>query len=194
MLVSPAHKFPAHDYSLYRKSVSSSSGGLLIYVRADLPHRRYVEINEHGFESLCMEITVGKTTTALACIYKQPKLKNDAFKCYLSNMADSLFRTHNDLVFLGDMNCCPAKSTTIQDFCEIYGLTNLITEPTCHKGDVSTFLDVILVVTAPVKTVHVFLTRLHLASKKELTLGTHWVWFIITFIQKGHLKIQMNTT
>ena len=52
---------------------------------------------------------------------------------------------YSDLVFLGDMNCCPSKSTTIQDFCEIYGLTNLITEPTCHKGDVSTLLDVILV-------------------------------------------------
>ena len=143
----PSAQFPAHDYSLYRQDVSSSSGGLLIYVRADLPHRRlnYAEINEHGFESLCMEITVGKTTTVLACIYKHPKLKNDAFKCYLSNMADSLFRTHSDLVFLGDMNCCPSKSTTIQDFCEIYGLTNLITEPTCHKGDVSTLLDVILV-------------------------------------------------
>ena len=60
-------------------------------------------------------------------------------------MADSLFGTHSDLVLLGDMNCCPSKSTTIQDFCEIYGLTNLINEPTCHKGDVSTLLDVILV-------------------------------------------------
>ena len=143
----PSAQLPADDFSLYRQDVSSSSGGLLIYVRADLPHRRlnYAEINEHGFESLCMEITVGKTTIVVACIYKHPKLKNDAFKCYLSNMADSLFRTHSDLVFLGDMNCCPSKSTTIQYFCEIYGLTNLITEPTCHKGDVSTLLDVILV-------------------------------------------------
>ena len=92
-----------------------------------------------------METIVGKTTTVLACIYKHPKLTNDDFKCYLSNMADSLFRTHGDLVILGDMNGCPAKSTTIQDFCEIYGLTNLSTEPTCHKSDVSTLLDVILV-------------------------------------------------
>ena len=60
-------------------------------------------------------------------------------------MADSVFKTHCDLVVLGDMNCCPTKSTLIQDFCDIYGLTNLITEPTCHKGDVSTLLDVILV-------------------------------------------------
>ena len=61
----PSEQFPAQDYSLYRQDVSSSSGGLLIYVRADLPHRRlkYAEKNEDGFESLCMEVTVGKTTT-----------------------------------------------------------------------------------------------------------------------------------
>ena len=60
-------------------------------------------------------------------------------------MADSLLKTHSDLAFLGDMNCCPSKSTLIQDLCDIYGLTNLITEPTCHRGDVPTLLDVILV-------------------------------------------------
>ena len=99
----PSAQFPAHDYPLYRQDVSSSSGGLLVYVRADLPHRRlnHAKINVEGFESLCMEITVGKTTTILSCIYKHPKLKNDVFKCYFSNMADSLLRTHSDLVFLG---------------------------------------------------------------------------------------------
>ena len=60
-------------------------------------------------------------------------------------MVDSLFKPHSDLVFLGDMNCCPSKSNMIHDFCDIYGLSNLITEPTCHKGDVSALLDVILV-------------------------------------------------
>ena len=92
-----------------------------------------------------MEVTVGKPTTVLSCIYKHPKLRNDVFKCYLSNVADYLLKTHSDLLFLGDMNCCPTKSTLIQDFCDIYGLANLITEPTCHKGDVPTLLDVILV-------------------------------------------------
>ena len=91
----PSAQFPAQDYSLYRQDISSSSDGLLIYVRADLPHRRlkYAEKNEDGFESLCMEVTVGKTTTVLSCIYKHPKLRNDVFKCYLSNVADSLLKT-----------------------------------------------------------------------------------------------------
>ena len=56
-----------------------------------------------------------------------------------------LLRTHSDLVCLGNVNCCPTKSTVIQDICEIYGCTNLITEPTCHKSDISTLLGVIRV-------------------------------------------------
>ena len=63
----------------------------------------------------------------------------------VSNTADCLLKTYDDLVFMGDANCCPTKSTTIQDLCDTYGLSNLIKEPTCHKGPTSTLLDIILV-------------------------------------------------
>ena len=43
------------------------------------------------------------------------------------------------------MNGCPIKSNTIQNICEQYDLTNLIKEPTCHKGPTLSLLDVILV-------------------------------------------------
>ena len=49
------------------------------------------------------------------------------------------------LFLIGDMNCCPKKSDTIKEFCEIYNLKNLITSPTCHKGRSPTILDIILV-------------------------------------------------
>ena len=45
---------------------------------------------------------------------------------------------------LGDMNCCPIKSHTIQNTCEQYDLTNLIKEPTCHKGPTPSLLDVLV--------------------------------------------------
>ena len=127
--------------------MTSSSGGLLVYVRADLPHRRlkHAEINENGFESLCMEVTVGKVKTVLICVYKHPFMKDAPFKSYMSLIADTLFKTHNNLVFLGDMNCCPTKSSAIKDLCKLYDLTNLIKEPTCHTGKEPTILGVILV-------------------------------------------------
>ena len=63
----------------------------------------------------------------------------------MSKIANSLLKTYDDLIFLGDANCCPLKSDTIKDLCDTYGLFNLIKEPTCHKGTVSTLLDIILV-------------------------------------------------
>ena len=36
-------------------------------------------------------------------------------------------------------------SNTVKDICDVYGLTNLIKTPTCHKGPVSTLIDIILV-------------------------------------------------
>ena len=109
----PKSQFMVEGYSLYRQDLTSSSGGLIVYVRDDLPHRRmaHVEINRDGFESLCLEITIG----------------------------------HDDFVYLGDMNCCQNKSHAIENICEQYDLTNLIKEPTCHKGSTPSLLDVILV-------------------------------------------------
>ena len=52
---------------------------------------------------------------------------------------------HEDLIYLGDMNCCPTKSSAIQDICEQYDLTNLIKEPTSHKGPTPSLLDVSLI-------------------------------------------------
>ena len=65
-------------------------------------------------------------------------------KC-MSRITDSILMTHEDLAFVGDMNCCPSKSDTIKTFCDLYDLSNLINEPTCFKGSTPSILDVILV-------------------------------------------------
>ena len=113
-------QFHIPDFVCYRQDLTSSSGGLLIYVRADLPHRRlnHIEINCNGFESLCTEITIGNTKTMLCCVYKHPKVTNDFFKQCMSKLGDAILQTYDDFVFLGDMNCCPTKSNVIKDLCD----------------------------------------------------------------------------
>ena len=101
--------------------------------------------NRDGFESLCLEITIGKSKTVITCIYKHPKVTNELFIKYFSRLSDMLWRSHDDFVYLGDMNCCPIKYHAIENICEQYDLTNLIKEPTCHKGPTPSLLDVILV-------------------------------------------------
>ena len=143
----PSAQFYVEDFTLHRQDFTALSGGLIVYIRSDLPHRRlkYAEVNCDGFESLCIEVTIGNTKTAITALYKHPAVNNDCFKKSVSHIADCLLKTYDDLVFLGDANCCPTKSTTIQDLCDTYGLSNLVKEPTCHKGPTSTLLDVILV-------------------------------------------------
>ena len=70
-------QFEVPGYTIHRQDCTHSSGGLFIYVRSDIPHRRLfnLEINEN--ESLSMEFSIGKVKTILSCIYKQPKVSNE---------------------------------------------------------------------------------------------------------------------
>ena len=74
-------QFHVPDYVMHWQDLSKSSGGLLVYVRGDIPHRRvkFSEINSDGFESLCIEVKIGNTKTLICCVYKHPKVSNAYF-------------------------------------------------------------------------------------------------------------------
>ena len=86
----PKSQFGIRHYVLYRQDLTSSSGGLIVYVRDDLPHRRLLnsEIKEDGFESLCIEITVSKSRTVISCVYKYPKMYHEFFLKCMSRITD----------------------------------------------------------------------------------------------------------
>ena len=75
----PNAQFAIEGYQIFRQDYSDSSRGILVYIRADLAHRRLknLECNEDGIDSLCLEITIGKCPTIFSCVYKHPSVKND---------------------------------------------------------------------------------------------------------------------
>ena len=145
----PNSQFSVNDFDILRKDTTAASGGLMVYIRWDIPHRRLTaaEYNKYGIETICIEVLLGNTKTVFACtcIYKHPLVKNNIFKSAFSFISDQLFRNCTDTIFIGDMNCDPNKNNVIKDICDTYNLCNLIKDPTCHKADVSTLLDVVLV-------------------------------------------------
>ena len=143
----PYAQFNVDGFCIYRQDYTASSGGLLVYMRSDIAHRRLVqhEINMDGIESRCIEVHNNKLRRVNVCIYKHPSVSDTVFLTHLSQMADRLLIICPDIVFIGDMNCCPKKSDAIKEFCELYHMKNLIASPTCHKGPSPTILDVILV-------------------------------------------------
>ena len=118
----------------------------MVFVRDDLPRRRLVEIeiNQKGIETICLEITIGSQKTVFACVYKHPFLALSTFKDNMCSLIDRLFQISSDVCVFGDSNCCPKRTNVIKDLCDMYGLHNLITKPTCFKGE-PTAIDVILV-------------------------------------------------
>ena len=141
----PNAQFSVKGFNLLCEDNTDTSGGLMVYICSDIPHRRLttVKYNKDGIESICIEVILGNTKTVIACIYKHPRVKNDVFKTAFCSISDQLFRNCSDAIFIGDMNSDPNKNDVIKDICDMYSLCNLIKGPTCHKAATSTLLDVV---------------------------------------------------
>ena len=77
---------------IHRQDYTYSSGGLFIYARSDVFHRRLfnVENKENRSEFLSIEFPIGKVKTIVSYTYKHPKVTNALFKTYFSQMCDSI--------------------------------------------------------------------------------------------------------
>ena len=143
----PDSQFQVDGFKIYRHDRSSKSGGLLLYIRENIPHRRLTQYESDcdGIEMICTEIKIGSSKCVMSAIYKRPRVTDAVFMSTMSLMAEKQLNYCEDLIILGDMNCCTRRSDFIKTFCEMYDMKNLIVAPTCLKGPVPTLLDVLLV-------------------------------------------------
>ena len=146
--------FHVDGYRVHRKDRSQASGGLLVWVRSDLPHHRdsayeFPEIDCH-VESMVLNFTIKKEQWFLVVTYKNPRTSSRIFVDLLSNTYQSLFRngTVKEVILMGDVNIDMMDRSNIMtnELCDIYGLTNVISEPTCYKSSNGTLIDPIIVV------------------------------------------------
>ena len=102
----PNSQFKVQNYELHRSDFTANSGGLLVHIRDDLAHRRLIsfEVNSGGFESICIEITIGTSKTVITSLYKHPYVKHDYFKKCFSDLTDRLLANYEDLIYIFDGN------------------------------------------------------------------------------------------
>ena len=79
------------------------------------------EINSDGCEPLCKEMNIRNTKTLICCVCKHPKVSNPYFKQCVSNICDKITPGSDDVIIIGDMNCCATKSSLIKYICDVYG-------------------------------------------------------------------------
>ena len=81
----------------------------------------------------------------LCYIYKPPRITDTVFCDFLSELCDVFVTDVTLKLFFGDINNL-FQHSGVSDICDVhvFGLTNLVKQPTCFKGDTPTLVDVFL--------------------------------------------------
>ena len=147
----PMAQFVIDGYKCYRKDVNCNKGGLIIYVRSDIPQKRLNDLevdinNENGrVETMAVEVILNSEKWVLYSMYKQPKVKNAKFVNIVEDVMIKCTQHAHNVMIVGDLNVnFKNEKHCLTELCDLYGMTNIVREPTCRKGDSATIIDVVL--------------------------------------------------
>ena len=128
----PSRQFCIEEFTPpYRLDRNCHGGGILVYIREDLPSKLN-EMNS-SVDSISIELNLRKNKWLVNCYCNANK---SSICDYLRSLGKSLdtFLTNCDKVFfMGDVNAEEAN-IHIMDFCNLYKLKNLIKVPKCFKN------------------------------------------------------------
>ena len=92
----PFAQFKVTDFSLHRKDRDKHGGGILLYMRSDIPHRRRYHLEPetpHGIEIMIIETRLYRAEKwFLVSVYKPPKIKERVFEIIFTDICKSLQR------------------------------------------------------------------------------------------------------
>ena len=127
----PTAQFKLEGYTTYRLDRNSNAGGILLYVREDIPSTLLnTELLIKGF---CIEINIRKKKWLLVCTYNPNKNLILNHPKEISKILDNYSSKYDNFILLDDLNSEPTESA-VRDFCQIYGCKNLIKDNTCFKN------------------------------------------------------------
>ena len=141
----PLHQFMIDGYSEpIRLDRNCYGGGLIFFIRDDLPCKVLPHSLPKDVEGIFIELTLRKTKWLLMWGYNPQKNIISYFLSHVSKQLDKFLPTYENLLLLGDFNS-HVHDNEMKSFCDMYNLKNLINEPTCYKNVVNpSSIDVML--------------------------------------------------
>lgn len=131
----------------FRKDRNMYGGGLLLYIRSDIPCRR-LSIDTNNMESIAVELHINKKPWFVSALYKSPgRVKDIDFTADMETLLDHAFSHYDNIVNLGDLNFdlnVESKSKPLKDIMSLYDLTNMINTTTFTSRHGSSLIDVAL--------------------------------------------------
>ena len=124
-------------YDIIRKDINRNGGGVCIYIRSSINYKLRTSIVPDTLECLCIEIC------------------KQAFETFIGRIDCE----NKDSYILGDLNCdmlaqgSNGQANSLNNICDIYQYTQIITQPTRITQNSSTLIDLILT-NAPDKIVN----------------------------------------
>ena len=127
-------QFAIEGYHLpYRCDRNAFGGGVMIFVREDIPCREIVlNKDEEKIEGIFIEISTRKQKWLFFGGYCNKKANISNFLSKLGSIIDRNILKYENFLLLGDFNSEITEPSMIE-FCETYNLRNLIEGPTCFK-------------------------------------------------------------
>ena len=116
----------------YRIDRNSSGGGIMLYVREDIPSN-LLKVEPLPIEGFYVELKLRSENWLINCSYNPNRNAISNHIGALSDFLDFHSSTYNNIIILGDFNV-GGEEPHMKTFCENYNLQNLIKQPTCYKN------------------------------------------------------------
>ena len=141
----PTRQFHIEGYKCpYRKDRNKNGGGVLIYVRDDIPSK---ELHKHTFpdvifnmedsqgpiEGIFVEINLRKCKWLLFGTYHRPSQNDNYYFDTVTHALDIYAKNYDKFLLAGDFNA-EEHEPGLSTFMFHHGAKNLIHEPTCYKN------------------------------------------------------------
>ena len=167
----PTAQFAIEDFNKpYRLDITSNSGGLLFYVKANLPSKLIRFYNfPNDIQCIPIELNISTKKYTLLSIYWPPNQNTNFFLDELWEALDIYSKHYKNICIFGDFNAILENNDMI-NFISNQCLSNLIKGPTCFKS-------------ANESTIDLFLTTNKYLSQKQTPLKL--VLVITTFDSYG---------
>ena len=131
----PVNQFLINGFTPpYRLDRNANGGGIMLYVRQDIPSKLLSNNDQDSeIENIFVEINLHSKKWLICGTYnsKASHIKN--YLQILSQRFNQYFSKYDNIIALGDFNA-EMSNNHLQEFCPIFGLTNLIKESTCFKN------------------------------------------------------------
>ena len=117
----------------FRKDRNRNGGGILIFVRDDIPCKE-LQINFFNeFEVLFVEIKLSHSKWLFVACYHSPSQKDDLVFRKLSNQIDFYSKTYDNFFTAGDFNYQETEPI-LSEFLNIHSAKNIAKGETCFKS------------------------------------------------------------